>query len=173
MNRPHLSLVAVLTLAACAEPPTSHGVAAVPSTVLLSASPSTSHSTLPLNASVWVGCANGGAGESVQLSGSLRIHSFTLVDGDGGIHVRTQVQPDGVKGLGLATGTRYRGTGGTTEHEYEAEDGTPAEYSLINNFRIIGQGPGNNLLVHTNVHQTVNADGEVTASVNITSTECR
>ncbi len=43
----------------------------------------------------------------------------------------------------------------------------------MNNFRIIGQGEGNNFLIHVNGHFTVNANGEVTvANVNF-SADCR
>ena len=45
--------------------------------------------------------------------------------------------------------------------------------TFINNFRIIGQGPGNNYLVHQTVHLTVNANGVVTASVSNSSVECK
>lgn len=173
MKRPYLSLVGMLSLAACLAPTTALAQATSSPTPQSSAAPDLDHSSLPLQMSVWVGCANGGAGESVALSGSLRVRSFTMVDGKGGLHVRTQVQPDGVTGVGLTTGTRYRGTGGTTELSHEAVDGAPATYTLVNNFRIIGQGPRNNLLVHTTMHQTVNANGEVTSSVNATSAECR
>jgi hypothetical protein len=44
--------------------------------------------------------------------------------------------------------------------------------TFVNNFKIIGQGPGNNFLVHQNVHITVNANGTLTASVDNFSTEC-
>jgi hypothetical protein len=37
-----------------------------------------------------------------------------------------------------------------------------ANEMFINNFRIIGQGPVNNFLVHETLHFTINADGTVT-----------
>jgi hypothetical protein len=43
----------------------------------------------------------------------------------------------------------------------------------VNNFRIIGQGPGNNYLVHEVFHVTINANGEVTAYVDNFSIECK
>jgi hypothetical protein len=164
MKRPYLSLVGMLSLAALMVPSQADAQGAAPDV---------EHSSLPLQMSMWVGCANGGAGESVALSGALRVGSFTMADGNGGLHVRTHVQPDGVTGVGQTTGLRYRGTGGTIELSSEAVDGAPSTYTMVNNFRIIGQGPRNNLHVHTTLHMTVNANGEVTSSVNVTSAECR
>jgi hypothetical protein len=43
----------------------------------------------------------------------------------------------------------------------------------VNNFRLIGQGSGNNLQVHQNVHITINANGTVTATVDNTSVDCK
>jgi len=45
--------------------------------------------------------------------------------------------------------------------------------TFINNFNIIGQGPGNNALVHENFHITVNANGNMTAWVENSHSECR
>lgn len=33
-------------------------------------------------------------------------------------------------------------------------------FTAINNFRIIGRGPGNNLLVHENLHVRITENGE-------------
>ena len=49
----------------------------------------------------------------------------------------------------------------------------PFETSFVNNFKIIGPGPGNNLLIHENFHMTVNADGTVTVVIDNTSFSCR
>jgi len=43
----------------------------------------------------------------------------------------------------------------------------------VNNFRIIGQGPGNNFLVHETFHFTINANGNVTAFVDHFSVDCK
>ena len=45
--------------------------------------------------------------------------------------------------------------------------------TFINNFRMIGQGPDNNLLVHQTIHVTITPTGEVTSEVENTSVECR
>lgn len=44
---------------------------------------------------------------------------------------------------------------------------------FVNNFRIIRQGPGNNLLVREALHVTVNAKGDITATVDNLSVDCK
>jgi hypothetical protein len=80
-------------------------------------------------------------------------------------------QPQGISGLGQTTGAKYQATG-ETEFQTNAK-AVPFETSFVNNFKIIGQGPGNNLLIHENMHLTVNANGTVTAVIDNTSVECR
>lgn len=45
--------------------------------------------------------------------------------------------------------------------------------NAIGNFRIIGPGPGNNFLVHSNLHITRNANGEVTVLRFDSKSECK
>jgi hypothetical protein len=72
--------------------------------------------------------------------------------------------------VGQVTGDKYQGTG-VTQDEFNATVG--AEETFINNFRIIGQGNGNNFLIHQTFHITINADGTMTAFVNMLSVDCR
>jgi hypothetical protein len=131
---------------------------------------STTSSKVPISVEEFVPCANGGAGEVVTLSGTLHVLTHTTIDASGGVHVTNQIQPAGVSGTGQTTGAAYRGTGVTRE---EFNTTAASETTRVNNFRIIGQGPDNNLLVHHTVHQTVNANGEATATVDNFSLECR
>ena len=48
-----------------------------------------------------------------------------------------------------------------------------ATLTFVNNFRIIGQGSGNNFLVHETLHITVNADGTITVFHDNFSIDCR
>jgi len=49
----------------------------------------------------------------------------------------------------------------------------PLIFTFVNNFKIIGQGPNNNFLVHENLHVTINADGTLTAFVDNFSFTCQ
>jgi hypothetical protein len=57
--------------------------------------------------------------------------------------------------------------------QYQDNGKVGYEYTYVNNFRIIGQGPGNNYLIHNNFHYTINANGELTAWVDNFSAECK
>lgn len=125
-----------------------------------------------ININVFVPCANDGAGEVVALSGPL--HTLIISNtNDNTVSGSIHNQPQGISGEGLTTGNAYRGTGVTRTHFTESLDSGQANETFVNNFRIIGQGSGNNFLLHVVSHITFNANGDVTADHEITSTECR
>ncbi len=119
---------------------------------------------------VFIPCAAGGAGEVVELGGNLHVLFSTTVDDQGGFHAVSHFQPQGVTGTGLTTGDKYQGTG-VTRDQFNGMVGF--EFTFVNNFRIIGQGTGNNFLVHNTFHITVNANGDLTAFVDNFSVECK
>ena len=118
-----------------------------------------------------VPCADGGAGELVLIQGTLHIQQHITINNNRAT-VKSHFQPQGADGVGLSTGDLYNATGVTQEVDTLPLTNGAAEFTFINNFRLIGQGPNNNLLVHQTVHTTVNADGTVTSVVDNTSVEC-
>lgn len=126
--------------------------------------------SLPFEFTVFVPCAAGGAGEIVDLSGPLHILFVTVIDDQGNYHLKTHYQPQGISGTGETTGATYQATG-ETQDSFNGKIGY--EYTFVNNFKIIGQGTGNNFLVHENIHITVNANDTLTAYVDNFSVECR
>lgn len=132
----------------------------------------TTNETVPLDMVVFVPCADGGAGELVQLGGVLHILTHITDDGRGGFLFSQSAHPQGATGTGLTTGDQYHATG-ITRSSFHIIDPFPWENTFVNNFRIIGEGPGNNLLVHETFHVTVNANGEVTSDVSIESIDCK
>lgn len=125
---------------------------------------------VPLSIGVFVPCANNGAGEVVTLSGNLHILLRYNESASGAIHAGSHFQPQGVSGVGETTGDKYRATG-VTQNAFNANVGV--EETFVNNFRIIGPGPGNNYLVHNVFHITFNANGTITAFVDRFSVDCR
>ena len=130
----------------------------------------TSNAFVTVAISVFVPCANGGAGETVTLTGNLHFQSHTTFDARGGLHTKIHTQPQGLSGTGEVTGDKYQGTG-VTQDRINVTAGVT--FTLVNNFRIIGQGPGNNFLVHNNAHITINANGDITADVDNFRAECK
>jgi hypothetical protein len=133
------------------------------------ASSFTANTFTPIDLVVFVPCANGGAGELVELSGTLH-DLFSITVNGNSLHVKVHDQPQGVSGTGLTTGDKYQATG-VTQEEFNTSFGV--QDTFINNFRIIGQGNGNNLLVHENFHITINANGTVTALHDTFSIDCK
>ena len=130
----------------------------------------TSSVSIPTELFVFVPCAVGGEGEFVYLSGPLHVLFVTTIDDDGGYHSKFLYQPQGISGTGLTTGVIYQGTG-ETQGTFNGKLGSEAAF--VNNFKIIGQGPGNNYLVHETLHITVQANGVLTAYIDNISIECR
>lgn len=124
----------------------------------------------PVDMSFFVPCAADGTGEWVSFTGNLHVLFHTTVDENGGFHAIAHFQPQGVNGVGSITGDIYQGTGVSRE----TLNGLVGEsFTYIDNFRLIGEGTGNNYLLHETFHITVNANGEVTADVLNYSVECK
>jgi hypothetical protein len=128
-----------------------------------------SNVSVPLATSTFVPCANGGAGEVVNLAGSLHILASATVDSAGGVHGMLVFNPQDVSGVGTVSGVSYRGTGATLS-TFTAKVG--AVSTLVNNFRIVGAGGADTLQVHENAVFVVNANGTLTASVDHVSVTC-
>ena len=121
---------------------------------------------------VFVPCAADGAGEDVDLSGSLHTLITFTINGNN-VSGFFRFQPQGISGTGETTGEKYRGTGVTQESFKTSLQDGQANSTFVNNFRIIGQGPGNNFLVHETLHFTINANGTTTVSHDNFSVACK
>jgi hypothetical protein len=126
--------------------------------------------SFPLEKTVFVPCANGGAGEWVTLSGTIHEVFHVTVNDAGHSTIKFFDQPQGVSGVGSVTGVKYQGTGVTQDIRTTR---VGSKETFVNIFRMVGQGPGNNFSVHENLHVTVNADGTVTVTRDAIETSCR
>src|SRR5262245_3586771 len=107
-----------------------------------------------------------------MLSTSQAIHLLNglTFDGSGGVHAMSEFNTQGLTGVSLLTGTRYHAADGGTE-VFNLKVGETA--TEIFNFRLIGQGPASNQVIHRTMRFTVNANGVVTAEfVNVVA-ECK
>ena len=129
--------------------------------------------TSETNLTVFVPCAAGGAGELVDLSGPLHtLITFTLNGNN--VSGTAHFQPQGLSGTGETTGNKYQATGVTKNSSFKLSfQNGQANQTFVNNFRIIGQGPGNNYLVHEVAHITINANGTLTVFHDNFSIDCK
>jgi hypothetical protein len=130
------------------------------------------NNTTDISITVFIPCAAGGAGEVVDLSGPLHtLISFTINanNASGYLHF----QPPGITGTGETTGLTYHATGITQQSFSGSLQNGQSNFTFVNNFRIIGQGPRNNYLVHETMHFTINADGTLTVSFDNLTVDCK
>ncbi len=137
---------------------------------LAKASTFKSNVSFPIDLIFFVPCAAGGAGEDVHITGDIHDLFHTTLDGRGGFHNEAHQNAQGVRGTGLTTGDKYQATG-AAHFSFNGQVGF--EQTIVSNVHIIGQGSGNNLLMHQTFHITVNANGTVTAFVDNFSVECK
>ena len=125
-----------------------------------------------IDLTVFVPCAADGAGEVVDLIGPLHtLISFTINGNN--VSGIMHFQPQGISGTGQTTGDKYQATGVTEESFKNSLQNGQANDTFVNNFRIIGQGPGNNFLVHETLHFTINANGTTTVFHDNFSVDCK
>jgi hypothetical protein len=125
-----------------------------------------------ISLTVFIPCAAGGAGEIVDLSGPLHMLISFTINGNN-VSGYFHFQPQGISGTGETTGDKYQATGVTQESFKNSLQNGQANLTFVNNFRIIGQGPGNNFLVHETLHLTINANGTLTVSHDNFSVDCK
>jgi hypothetical protein len=107
-------------------------------------------------------------GDFVVLTGDLHVLIASQTSASGNTSFQSHFQPQGISGLS-ALGVKYQGTGLTGSSA--TSNSTSFENTLVNNFRIIGQGPRNDVKVHATLHVTV-VNGIPTATVENASSTC-
>lgn len=125
--------------------------------------------TVPFD--VFVPCANGGAGEDV--SGTIDLHilmTFTINDNNVSGKFHDQLQGSDL--VGSVTGDVYQATGVAQQNFSASLTNGQFNFTFVGNFRIIGQGPGNNFLMHEVAHTTINANGDVTVTFDNFTIDC-
>jgi hypothetical protein len=161
---------AAFTLTACEQTPTAPARSGVPLPTFQAVT-QTDDTIFPIDLVVFVPCANGGAGELIEVSGPLHVLMQLTISSSGNVSVYSHFQPQGITGTGFTTGAKYQGTGIT-----ESKDnfnGLPISSTFVNNFYMIGQGPGNNYKVHETLHYTINANGTPTAYIDNFFVTCK
>ena len=168
-----VAVLAIVGLVACDSPTALDDLVTPPSFAAATAATTfTDNVSFPVNIGVFIPCAAGGAGEVVFLSGNLHSLFHSTVNGNN-FKIKIHNQPQGISGTGLTTGDKYQGTGVTQETFGGSFVNGQLSDTFVNNFRIIGQGRGNNLLIHQTFHITFNANGELTAFVNNFTSDCK
>jgi len=118
----------------------------------------------------FIPCANNGAGEFVDFTGTLHVLITSTVN-DRLVRGKFQVNPQGTSAVGEITGDVYRHSGVFDVH-YESVLDAANAFTLISNHHVIGPGSDNNYTVHQVMQVVVNADGTMTVEFNKVIVDC-
>jgi hypothetical protein len=119
---------------------------------------------------LFLACDSNLPGEFVQLQGTFEGHVHETIDGRGSYHIGIQFRPTYVAGVGQISGTLYR-LRGAAHNQLEGE--SAAEFSFMNEFRLIGPGAANDGVLHIPSHYRVSESGVLDPSVFGGTFECR
>jgi len=125
---------------------------------------------MPIATDVLIPCVAGGQDEIVALSGVVHLVFSVTTDSNGGLHINTHSNNQGVSGTGVMTGDKYQATGSSG---FSSNTNGAGEFTFVDNFGLIGQGPGNNFVIRETAHMTINANGDVTANISSLTAACR
>jgi hypothetical protein len=127
---------------------------------------STKENYIDVSVNTFIPCANEYA------TGTVILHFFHVFNKSGNIS-KSHVQPQGGKIVGESTGTVYNTVGVSQSKETMVADGEAYTFSGIDNFHMVGTGKdGVKYKLHVNIHYTINANGELTANADNSSTTC-
>jgi hypothetical protein len=107
----------------------------------------------------------------VNLSGDIHIVIATTRDGRGGYHVKNHLNSQ-LSGVSITTGTKYVNSE-NQEEEWYARKPFPAVHTHTYDFLLVSQSNTDNYVLHMTMHETVNAQGVPTATVDKFSMDCQ
>ena len=120
----------------------------------------------------FVPCANGGLGEDVDFSGTWYFLGTILRGDEGELRVHQTVNFINTVGVGRVTGDIYRAPGIQVFNTQIGAGSLPVVLNQIYNFALVGQGQAANFRLQAHVLLTVNANGDVTASIDKLTEVC-
>jgi NMD protein affecting ribosome stability and mRNA decay len=107
----------------------------------------------------------------VNLSGDIHVVITTTTDGKGGYHVTNKLNSQ-LSGVSITTGTKYVNSE-EKEDEWYARSPFPAIHTHTYDFLLVSQSNTANYVLHMTMHETVNAQGVPTATVDSFSMDCQ
>jgi hypothetical protein len=125
---------------------------------------------VPVSFGIRVACAADGMGEMVNFTGNFHyLRTFTESSG-GPLHYQLTTLTQHISGVGQVTGDSYVYSGAVRESGVIAQGETmTAQYD----FRVIGQGSGNNFMVHSLARYTMDDNGEMVVEFEFSDASCK
>jgi hypothetical protein len=122
---------------------------------------------VPIDQVVVIPCT----GDTLTLEGDLHV-LFTYTVNDNSVSAIEHFNPQGVTAVADPSGAMYRATGMTATSSRASLVNGAANFTWVNNFRMIGTAGAATYFVHEVVHTTVNADGTVTSDFSHVTIDC-
>jgi hypothetical protein len=107
----------------------------------------------------------------VNLSGDIHIVITTTADSAGGYRVNNHLNSQ-LSGVSITTGTKYVNSE-NKDDEWYARPPFPAVHTHTYDFLLLSQSNTPNYVLHMTMHETVNANGVPTATVDKFSMDCQ
>ena len=125
---------------------------------------------VPVTFGIRVACAADGMGEMVNFTGNF--HFLRTFTGSSGGPLRYQITSltQQVSGVGQVTGDRYVYSGMVRNSGVLAQGETMTEQF---DFRVIGQGSGNNFMVHSLARYTMDDNGDLVVEFEFSDASCK
>ncbi len=124
----------------------------------------------PYASTLFIPCANGGAGEDVNLTGTVRIVRQEIYNNQRFTFTLHAI-PDVITGVGLSTGDTCTAIGGSQSTVTGTiEYGGQYSATYIQQMRFTGQGVS--FVVKYKFHVTVTSDGEISTRIDEEEIEC-
>ncbi len=106
----------------------------------------------------------------VNLSGDIHIVITSTDDGNGGLHINKSLNSQ-LSGVSITTGTKYVNSE-NQQYDWYARPPFPAVQSQTYDFLLVSQNNTPNYVLHMTMHETVDANGVPTATVDNFSMDC-
>jgi hypothetical protein len=129
------------------------------------------NTSTPISGTEFVPCAAGGAGELVDVSGSIHEVIRTTINGNN-VSMTFHENFQGLKGVGETTGDTYVGNGEENVSQTASLNNGQANFTGQEHININGQGSAPNFSLNVIEHTTVNANGDVTVFFDNFSVDC-
>jgi hypothetical protein len=100
-------------------------------------------------------------GDHLVNAGYLHVLTTVTLDGQGGLHLVQESNPQGLSGVS-DYGVTYHGTGVHFYQRNVKNASFPVEFTQVVSHNVIGAGPSNDFTWHLTIHTTINANGETT-----------
>jgi hypothetical protein len=129
----------------------------------------TSITDVPFENTLFVPCANGGAGEYVSISGETNF-VYQIAWNDQSFHLSYQSNDHNVTGIGLASAENFVGSGGS--HDAVMGSWVNGEFisNLVQETRLIGQNT--KFTIRYKLHLVILSNGDVTVNIREQTADC-